>query len=281
MKDLRLKAIYNQTQVFLDELMVPANDRAYLFGDAVYEVLRVYHTKPFLLAEHMARLARSLDAMEIKGVSDIRADILSSIALNEIEEGMVYVQISRGNAPRNHSFYNQALTPNILISAKPFLTHPTLKEAECGITVITHEDFRWGRCDIKTVNLLANCLAQSKAHSLGADDAIFIRDGHVTEGSSSNVFLVKDGTIKTPPLSRHILPGIRRQFLINAFCAEGNPVIEQPIHEEELFLADEVFITSTIKEAISVTMIDNKPVGSGERTIATLARKLIVDRAQL
>lgn len=281
MAEPRLKAYYNRVTVFLDELTVPANDRAYLFGDAAYEVLRVYNRKPFLLAEHMARLANSLSALEIKGIPDLRQDIQSNIALNDIDEGMVYVQISRGNAPRNHSFYDQPLTPNILMYSKPFLVHPTLKEAESGITAITHEDLRWGRCDIKTVNLLANCLAQSKAQSLGADDAIFIRDDFITEATSSNVFLVKNGIIKTSPLSRHILPGIRRHFLIRALRHCGYHLEEAMINPSELLLADEVFVTSTVREAISVTAIDGKPVGRGQRDVANLARKLIIEEAGL
>lgn len=272
----RIKAFYNQTEVFLDELKVSVEDRAFMFGDAVYEVLRVYHGRPFLLAEHMARLSRSLDAMEIQGVPNLHDAILTNIAANNVQEGMVYIQISRGSAPRNHSFYQLALTPNILIYTKPFFTHPAQKEAEHGIRVITHEDLRHGRCDIKTVNLLPNCLAQSKAHSIGFDDAIFIRNGYLTEATSSNVFIVKDGVIKTPPLSQHILPGIRRQFLIKALMDQHHQVSQVMIPQEELLAADEVFITSTIKEAISVVAIDQIPLRQA-RHIATLARRLITE----
>jgi D-alanine transaminase len=273
----KVLASFNKQIVPLDELTISVNDRAYLFGDGVYEVLRVYKSRPFLLVEHMNRLARSLSAIGISGVGSLTADILSIISLNHIDEGMVYVQISRGTAPRVHSFHNLSLQPNILMYAKPFYEHPAAMDAKTGINAITHEDIRWGRCDIKSIGLLANCLAQSKAHQIGAQEAILIRENNVTEGSSSNVFIVKNKIIKTPPLSQHILPGTRRQFLINALSEHGYQVEEDNITKDELLLADEVFITSSIKEAIAVIKVDQHPINNQNLgPVAKHARALIL-----
>lgn len=272
-------ALHNGALVALDELMVPVNDRAYMFGDAVYEVLRIYDGRPFLFAEHLKRLKNSLEAMSISGVLDMAANVLSIIKQNRVQEGMVYVQISRGVAPRNHSFHNLNLKPTIFMYAKPFLVSPIRDEEFLGIKAITHEDIRWAHCHIKTVNLLPNCLVQTKAHGLGAADAIFIRDGLVTECTSSNVFCVKDNVITTPPLSRYILPGIRRQFAIDNLKIQGYVVLEEPIAREKLYDADEVFITSTIKEAIPITSIDDHPIGKSGPKFAPLVRKIMLEQA--
>lgn len=257
-------AFFNKQPVPLDELRVPVTDRAYLFGDAVYEVLRVYNGRAFLFEKHMARLARSLREVLITNanVTHIAEDILSNIAVNHVREGMVYVQVSRGCAPRNHSFFNEPLTPSILIYTKPFNEHPALTEAQKGMSAITHDDIRWGRCDIKTINLLANCLAQSEAFRRGCKEAILCRHDLVTEGSSCNVFLARNDTVITPSLD-NILPGTRRDFLINAFRAEGVSVEERPVNKAELFIADEIFVSSTIKEVIAVTNLDGHAVGQG------------------
>lgn len=280
MPNLQSIGLYNGKEVALDNLMVPYNDRAFMFGDAVYEVLRVYRQKPFLYEQHLRRLSRSLDALSMPSVPDIKIQIDTCIAVNHIEEGMVYVQISRGNIDRSHSFHGLRLKPNVLVYAKPFLAHPAEKERACGMTVITYQDMRWGRCDIKTVNLLPNCLAQSFAHKSGVDDAILIRDGLVTEACSANVFVVKNNLVKTAPLHANILPGIRRQLVIEHLRSVDIEVQEVSVEQEELYLADEVFITSTIKEAVGVVKIDNKPIGLGVvGPITKLARQAIIDAA--
>src|SRR5580704_19018509 len=132
-------AFFNQERLPLDKVAISVCDRSYFFGDAVYEVLRVYNGQPFLLEEHMARLGRSLNGIDIVGMSDLRDDILANIAINRVKEGMIYVQVSRGEAPRNHSFFGLDLKPNVLIYAKHFVEHPSYQEATTGITAITHE----------------------------------------------------------------------------------------------------------------------------------------------
>ncbi len=263
MNESTIIAFFNGEACPLDELKVPANDRGYLFADAVYEVLRVYDGQAFLIAEHIARLANSLRALCIEVNVDIAVEIQRCIAVNNVFEGMVYLQISRGAAPRNHSFDKLSLTPNILMYAKRFLEHPSKRDQINGIKAITHEDLRWSRCDIKTTNLLANCMIQTGAFQHGASEAILLRNDLVTEGTSSNIFLVKDGTYCTPPLSQFILPGTRRKLVLDRLRATGRKVIERQIEKTEIAYADEIFITSTVKEIVPIIEVDQKPVGKG------------------
>lgn len=275
-------ATYNKETLPLDDVKISANDRAYLFGDAIYEVIRVYNRKPFLFREHMARLQRSLNAIGISEPHGLDKDILENIVVNDISEGMVYVQISRGSAPRSHSYFELDLSSNQLIYSTPFAAHPAEEEAKRGIFAITVEDDRWGRCDIKSVNLLPNCLSISKAKKHGAKEAILLRNDRVTEASSSNIFIVKNFCIKTPSLKDNILPGITRQFLIDNLRKNGYDVEETFITKSELFSADEVFISSTIKEALAVTKIDEHLINNGAiGDVATTARRLIIDAAYL
>jgi D-alanine transaminase len=278
MNESSIIASYNGKSLPLTEVFAPVLDRAFMFSDAVYEVLRVYKGKPFLLSAHTTRLQASLRSMRIAANQDFGDAILNNIAENQVKEGMVYLQISRGVAPRNHSFFAMELKPSILIYTKPFLEHPAAKEQQTGIKGITHEDYRWGRCDIKTTNLLANCLIQTHANEMGAQEAILIRNGVVSEGTSSNVFIVKNGIFITPPKSTFILAGTRRQFLIDGLLAAGHSVIERQVEKTELFNADEIFISSTVKEVTSVVQLDQKPVGKGiVGPFAKLAQALLDD----
>lgn len=273
-------AFFNGKTERLDELKVSVNDRAFVFGDAVYEVLRVYNGRPMILDAHMLRLKNSLKAVGIKHEIDLTKTILDNISQNQVVEGMVYLQVSRGTAPRIHSFYNLDIAPNILVYTKAFVTHPAEKEAASGIFAITHEDLRSSHCNIKSINLLANCMMQSKANEQGAHEAILARGEIVTEGTSCNVFMVKNNQVFTPPLSGWVLPGTRRKFIIDGF-KKDLPVTERVIYKEELFDADEIFITSTVKEAISVVKLDQKDVGAGvPGPVAKKARELILATAK-
>lgn len=272
----RIIASFNGQTLPLDELTVSVNDRAYVFGDGVYEVMRVYQGRPMIIDAHMKRLKNSLSAIQIKDL-DLKQEILANIALNQISEGMVYLQVSRGTAPRTHSFHDLDLTPNVLIYSKAFEESPAEKDAKNGFIAITHEDLRSSHCNIKSINLLANCLIQTKANQQGANEAILFRGDFITEGTSCNVFIVKDSVIATPPLSGAVLPGTRRAFLINALKKQ-HQVEERPIKVAELFTADEVFITSTIKEAVGVIKIDQKLINQGQvGPITKKARELILN----
>lgn len=272
-------AHYNGMDMPLHDVKIPILDRAYLFGDAVYEVLRIYRGVPFLFHEHLARLKNSLDAMAINYSGDIAALVEKNIADNNIVEGMVYIEISRGVAQRNHSFYKLSLNPSIVIYCTHFPEHPSERDFARGISAITHDDIRWGLCRIKTVNLLANCLIQTKAHARDCSEALLLRDGKLTEGTSSNVFVVKNNEFITPPLSDHILPGTRRAFLIRELRRANKIVIERDLYKHELFDADEIFITSSIKEVLPVIFLDENPIGRGVGENATFARRLIDNAA--
>lgn len=275
----KIIAFYNNKNMLLSDISISVEDRSYLFGDGVYEVLRVYNKKPFLLEEHLLRLYSSLEKIDIKIDLNLKDEILNNIEVNNITEGMVYVQISRGTAPRTHSFHGLELNANVLIYSKHFFKHPAEEDIKRGVSAITHPDLRWYRCDIKSLNLLPNCMAQSKANAVGAKEAILYRDdGVVTEGSATNVFLVKDGVLKTPVKNNLILPGVTRQFIIDSLKIKGIEVREQKIYKKELFDADEIFITSSTKEAMSITKIDDYPVGNGDvGDMAILARKQILE----
>ena len=270
-------ANWNGQKLGLNEVLIPVEDRAFFFGDAVYEVISIYQAKPFLFDEHLARFDRSLGAIKLSCHFDFRASILQNISDNRIDHGMVYLQVSRGTAPRAHSFHNLATKPNVLIYAKSSQGLTSEEDFKAGISAITHDDLRWGRCDIKSTNLLANCLAQSLATEKGAKEAIFIhRDLGVTEGSSCNIFLVKGSSIFTPPLSNAILAGTVRAHLIKLLKQNNYEVFERPVAKAELFLADELFITSTTREALGVVRIVQEKVGSGQvGPITKACRQLI------
>lgn len=278
MNEAQIIAHFNGERCKLGEVKISALDRGFVFGDGVYEVLRVYKGKPFLLDEHMARLARSLDTARLLPLVNARSLILQNIADNAVSEGMVYMQVTRGAAPRLHSFKDLAIKPTVLIYSKHFLAHPAEKGALQGIRAITLPDLRWGCCNIKSLNLLANCMAQTTAQEQGAEEAILLRDeSTLTEGTASNVFIVKDNVVKTPPLSGHILAGTRRMFLLKALKKDGIAVSECALRRADLENADEIFITSTIKEATSVVELNGKKVGSGEvGPLSKRARALIL-----
>lgn len=264
-------AYWNEHAIKLSDLRIPVMDRAFFFGDAVYEVISIYGKKPFLFDEHLSRLNRSLALVGIKCDHDFQGQIVKNIQENNIDHGMVYVQVSRGTAPRVHGFNNLAISPNILIYSKSAQGLTTEEDFQKGIEAITHEDLRWGRCDIKSTNLLANCLAQTEAQQKGAKEALLIRkDLGLTEGTSCNVFIVRDKEIATPPLSNFILPGTVRNHLIQLLKAHNIEVAERPIQKPELFSAQEVFITSTTREALGVVSIDKEKIGNG--TIGPLTK---------
>lgn len=265
-------ATWNGEERDLDQVFISPNDRGFVFGDGVYEVLRVYNGKAYILEDHLARLSLSLKAARIAMQDDLGPLILRNIEQNGITEGMVYLQVTRGAAPRLHSFFNLDIKPNILIYSKHFAEHPFAKDAERGIKAITLEDLRSGLCHIKSLNLMANCMAQTAAHEKGASEAILFRNNNVlSEGSSSNVFIAKDSIVRTPPLSGHLLAGTRRKLVIEKFRLSGIDVHESVLTRADVTRADEIFITSTIREATAVIELDGQKVGSG--AVGPMARK--------
>ncbi|MDA8138281.1 MAG: D-amino acid aminotransferase [Desulfobacteraceae bacterium] len=248
----------------IEEAKVPINDRGYHFADAVYEFISGYHGRLFAFEAHLDRLERSLRALSFPPISrdSIREAIEKIFQAAALDNGGVYLQISRGVAPRNHPFPIN-VQPQIIITVRSLPETPRAY-LENGIHVITVTDIRWGRCDIKTVQLLPNVLARQQALDAGAQDAIFISpEGVVREATSSNLFIVKDNTLQTHPLTPNILPGVTRGCLLEICREEGIPVQEIFFNHHTLLSADEVFITSTVAEVLPVTRIDGRSIGAG------------------
>lgn len=253
-----------------DSLNISVDDRGYYFGDGVYEVVKVYDGELYTAEEHFARLCQS--AKKIKMAIPYSEQQLIDIAkelvkVNEVNTGHIYLQVTRGASPRIHQFPELSVAP--VVTAYAIHNPRPLSNIEGGVSVKSVEDVRWLRCDIKSLNLLANVLAKQEAYEAGCAEAIFIRDGLVMEGSSSNAFGVKDGVVITHPATHLILNGITRQVVLK-LCAEmGIPVEERAFTPEEMAAMDEFFITSTTAEITPVVLIDEKPVGSGAPGVIT------------
>jgi D-alanine transaminase len=273
----------NGNQVPLREAQVPALDRGFLFGDAVYEVLRVYHGRPWLLEEHWRRLARSLEAIRITGVDlhRLRGRMLDTIAAGPFREALVYIQITRGVAPRSHPFPT-GTAPLEFLYVDEF--HDKYVQArEEGAAVITHPDIRWDRCDIKSTNLLANVLTMQAAVEAGCLEALLYRpDGTLTEGTHTSVFGVWEGAVLTTPSSNAILPGITRSLILRLTAQAGIPVREQRLQRTDLPRVSELFLTGTTSEVLPIVRVDGQAVGAGRpgpitRRIQEAYRKAVAD----
>ena len=257
----------------IEEAFVHIEDRGYQFGDAVYEVIASYNGKLFCLKEHFARLERSMKELQFPKVdiNEIEKAAVDLFSKAKTERAAVYIQISRGASPRNHSFPANVPVQTVMTVRKIEDKNPSVRET--GISAITVEDFRWGRCDVKTVQLLPNVLAKQKALDAGCYDAIFVsREGIVREGSSSNLFIMSGGTLVTHPLTPEILSGITRMVILDICREKGYPVKERFFDKSELFKAAEVFLTGTITEVLPVVRIDGRPVGDGR--VGPVAGKL-------
>ena len=257
----------------IEEATVPIEDRGYNFGDAVYEYIASYKGKLFCLEEHLDRLERSMAALSFPTISrdEVRQAILELFDQSGIERAGIYLQISRGVAPRDH-VYPEAARPQFMMTVRPVHEKPPEFRHE-GATAITVTDQRWGRCDVKTVQLLANAMAKQQALEAGVFDAIFVsEDGIVREATSSNVIIAKDGRLITHPLTEHILPGITRQVLVEMCADQGVPVEERFFDLEALYAADEVFLTGTVTEVLPIVSIDGRSIGDGK--VGPLAKDL-------
>lgn len=250
----------------IGEACIGVNDRGLLFGDSVYEVIASYEGRLFLFREHMDRLRRSLDAvkMDYVDVGPIAQQIQSLYQQAGISRAKVYLQITRGEAPRDHAFPSPRANPNIIITVREVHDGPEdwLNE---GISCITQRDIRWGRVDIKTTNLLPNCLAKQAALDQGVLEAIFVSDdGIVREGTSSNLFIVKDKTVWTHPRGERILPGITRQSILEVARQTNLEIREETFSGEFMMAADEVFLSGTTAEIVPVVNIDGQPIADGK-----------------
>jgi len=249
----------------LAEARVPVLDRGFIFGDGVYEVIPVYGRVALRLQEHLARMQRSLDAIRLANPMDMAAWtklVNEVIARNPWDDQAVYIQVTRGVAPRDQAF-PAGVQPTVFVMANP-MSKPTAEQREKGVGVITAEDFRWKRCDIKSVSLLANCMLRQAAAEAGCVEAVLLRDGLVTEASTSNVFIVKNGVIITPPKDYRILPGVTLDLVLDLAREAKLPLEVRPLTEAELRAADELWVSSSTKEVLPVTRLDGAPVGNGK-----------------
>ncbi|WP_223699920.1 D-amino-acid transaminase [Sutcliffiella deserti] len=259
-----MKVLVNSEIVERKEVRVDIEDRGYQFGDGVYEVINVYNGVPFTLKEHTTRLYRSAKevGIEIKEEPEVLIQkILRVIERNDMVNGGLYLQVSRGVAPRAHQ-YPSDIEPTLIAYPLPYKEMKHTRND--GVSVITAEDLRWLRCDIKSLNLLYNIMIKQKANEAGVFEAILIRNGIVTEGTSSNVFIVKRDEIFTHPANNLILSGITRSKLLEIFDNNGWKCNEQEFSKQELLAADEVFVTSTTSEVVPVISIDGTQVGDGK-----------------
>lgn len=248
---------------------VSVEDRGFVFGDGVYEVLRAVNGRLFATRFHNDRLERSLEGVRINLTSgdsparfvDIGKQLLRENHLND-GEATLYIQVTRGATTRAHQFPPPNITPTIYISVARFTPYTEL--ARTGASAISHPDLRWGRCDFKTLNLLPNVLASQTARESGAFEAMLIRDGVVTEGAKTNFFGVVDGALRTHPCDNHILPGITRSVLEQIARDLAISLDETPIAVAEIPRLTELFLTGTTTDVMPVVKLDDKPVGSGK-----------------
>jgi D-alanine transaminase len=243
---------------------VDIEDRGYQFGDGVYEVIRVYNGKMFTGKEHLMRLEESAEKIRMKlpySLEDLVGMMEELIAKNELETGIVYMQFTRGISPRNHIFPGNDVAPTFVAYTRK-VARPE-ESMEKGANAILDEDIRWLRCDIKSLNLLGNLLSKQKAAEAGCFEAILHRKETVTEGSHSNISIIKDGVVITHPADNYILNGITRQKVLEICRKEGIAFEERSYTLDELFKADEVFSSGTTVEVMPIVEIDKKPVGQG------------------
>ncbi|GAB3798690.1 D-amino-acid transaminase [Virgibacillus kimchii] len=267
--------IMNQTKfTHRDSLKYPYEERALQFGDGVYEVIRIYQGEYHLLKEHVDRLFRSAEAVKIK--LDVSHEKLTDLLLKLLQknemttDGKMYLQVSRGSAPRDHVFPGEDVTANMYAYIEDFPRNVELLRN--GVSTITHRDVRWEYCYIKSLNLLPNVLAKQEAKEQGGYEAILHKDGLVTECSSSNVYMVKDGEIYTHPATNNILHGCVR-MRVEDFSKELNiPFKEEAFQVEDIQLADELFLTSSTSEIMPIVKVDNTEIKDGKP--GTITRQL-------
>lgn len=255
----------NGKHVRLGDATISVLDRGFIFGDGIYDVVPAYNGKPFRMDGHLARLERSLAAIGIKvdfQRSDWEALVLDMLKRSGLGDCMVYLQVTRGVAKRDHSFPADA-APTVFCMVSPF-TRPGAQAREQGLSAVGIPDIRWLRCEIKSVSLLGNVLAKQHAVEAGVDEVLQFRDGFLSEGSSCNIWVAKDGMLLAPPRSNLILEGIRYGFVEELASQAGIAFNARPISQQEVDAADELMLSSATKELLPITTYNGKPVGSGK-----------------
>lgn len=250
----------------LEETVVPVMDRGFLFGDGVYEVIPVYGKKLFRLEHHLKRLQNSLDAVRISNPLD--NDGWEQVLTRLVESGTgedqsVYLQVTRGVAPKRDHAFPENIQPTVFAMSAPVsATAKSLDDP--GVHAVTLEDIRWKRCNIKAITLLPNVLMKQQALEAGGGEAILIDNGHAMEGAASNLFVVRDGELLTPPKGNGLLPGITRDLVLELAAANAVPFRETHIGEAELYSADEVWLTSSTREISPVVRVNDSVIADGK-----------------
>lgn len=247
----------------LEDAHISVLDRGFIFGDGVYEVIPVYAGKLFRLQEHLQRLERSLAAIELSNPLNRMQwqELLETlIEKNGNGDQSIYLQVTRGVAPRNHNF-PAVINHTVFMMSQPFKDPEPL----FGVKAITRTDNRWQRCDIKAISLLSNVLLRQQAVEVGSVESILIRDGYITEGAASNVFIVKQGVVITPPEGAFILTGVTRDLILEVLQQAQIPCQVENISEAQLRQADEIWVTSSTREIVPIITLDDQPVGDGKR----------------
>ena len=257
-----------------EDVRISPDDRGFLFGDGVYEVIRAYKGRLFKTEAHFKRLERSLrelhiDGVDVKELEDVAEQLLQLNHL-EHEDAKLYIQVTRGAAPRQHCFPAAGTPPTVYAYVSTF--QPPVEKWERGVRVILVPDVRWARCDIKSVALLPNILACQQAKENGAEEAVFVRNGVITEGSHTSFCAVFDGVLNTHPKTNYVLTGTMREIVLELCGQLGVPFREFPIFERDLKKADEIMILGTTSEIMPVIQVDDWTVGSGKP--GPIARRL-------
>lgn len=249
----------------VSEAKISILDRGFIFGDGIYDVVPMYHKKGFREDQHLARLDRSLKFIGMENphtAQEWKALIQQVVEANKLDDQLIYIQVTRGVAPRKHAFPKD-VKPTVLIMANP-LVLPSAEKREHGVECVSMEDRRWLNCQIKSTSLLGNILAAQYAVDHDVLETIQFRDNFLTEGSSSNIWVVKNGKLMAPPKDNHILEGIRYGLFEELAEKVAIPFEARPISKEEVFDADEVWVSSASKEVLPIVKIDDKLIGSGK-----------------
>lgn len=259
-------AYLNGTFLPLEDASVPVMDRGFLFGDGVYEVIPVYGGKLFRLAHHLQRLRNSLQAIRIDNPlteSGWETMLTELVSRNVTPDQAVYLQVTRGVAAKRDHAFPADIRPTLFAMSTPMDTSADI-DSIAGATAITLPDIRWKLCNIKAITLLPNVMLRQQALDAGAVEAILIKDGYAIEGAASNIFIVKNGLLITPPNGPALLPGITRDLIIELAARHAIPFREADITEAELFAADEIWLTSSTREMSPVTLLDDTIISAGK-----------------
>jgi D-alanine transaminase len=264
MPDASQTVYLNGEFVPLSEAKISVLDRGFIYGDGVYEVIPIYGRRPFRMPQHLKRLQYSLDGIRLRNPhsdGEWAALVNDLVARQPFSDQALYLQVTRGVAKRDHAF-PQGVAPTVFMMSNPLVV-PSREQVERGVAVVTAQDNRWLRCDLKTTSLLGNVLMRQLAVDHDAIETVMFRDGHLTEASASNVLIVHDGHVIAPPKDNLILPGITYDATLEVARMAGVPLDVRPVTHAEAMSADEMWLSSSTKEVLAVTTVDGRPFAGG------------------